>query len=137
MLLLATIRYLQFTWFRRIEHLSFIDQYLFYHKNQDFGLFGGLSKLKFFNAWPPKFRSIFKSTFSFINFNMRHPVLFSFGGQLEVPHKTQTIGVGDLVTDIGKFPEKQKRMEINYIWLLNDFIIFTIDKKFSCLFVCL
>ena len=46
---------------------------------------------------------------------MRHPVLFSFVGHLGIPHKTQIIGGGDLVTDIGKFPEKQKRMEINYI----------------------
>ena len=43
---------------------------------------------------------------------MRHPVLFCFGGQVGAGQNKQ-MGAVDLVTDIGKFPEKQKRMAMN------------------------
>ena len=50
---------------------------------------------------------------------MRHPV--GRFGQLERLHKKQ-IGEGDLVTEIGKFPGKQKRMTMN--WIIEYVLVF-------------
>ena len=82
------------------------------YKNQDFGLFWGVVKIKVFIM--PDLQSLeqFLNPHLVSFFNMRHPVLFCFVGQLETLHKKQKslfrLEEGGLVPDSAKIPEKQK-----------------------------
>jgi hypothetical protein len=73
---------------------------------------GGVVKIKVFIM--PDLQSLeqFLNPHLVSFFNMRHPVLFCFVGQLETLHKKQKslfrLEEGGLVPDSAKIPEKQK-----------------------------